>query len=437
MPNHDEVLEKSAPISGRRQTQADAVAIATQSSFTVALFVFGGVGNLGNDASLEAMLKTVRRLRPDAGVVCICGNPDEVSDLFKIPAVSLWWPSPDGLAYRLANRLTLRQLNHVRAWYRTLSYVRGLDAIIIPGTGVLDDYGETSIGWSYRLLMWCAAAKLCRVPVAFVSAGAGPIASYLNKKLMLFAARLASYRSYRDDVSNAFMRDNGFRDGPETIYPDLVLQLPLEDVDVSGPPSNQISPAPQKVIGIGVNDYYGWACDRVSGIGIHRRYVSSTVQLISKLHDNGHKVRILVYTEDAPLIDELFEQLRAAGAEPDESWLEVRVARTLWQHASDISETDLVVGARYHTVVTSLMLSRPTVALSYADKFDAVMADFGIADYCQNIESFDVDRVIAQLQQYSAAYDDVRAGLAEALVSPRAHLAEQDGLLAAQILSKK
>ena len=437
MPNDDKVLEKIAPIADKCQSEAGSAAAVTQSPYTVALLIFGGIGNLGNDATLEAMLKAVRRLRSGARVVCICGNPDEVTELFDIPAVSLWWPSPESGAYKIANRLTLRQLNHARAWYRTLSFVGGLDAIIIPGTGVLDDYGETSFGWPYRLLMWCAAAKLCRVPVAFVSSGAGPITGYGNKKLMLSAARLASYRSYRDDVSNAFMRENGFHDGSETVFPDLVLGLPLEEVDVSGPPSRQAAAGSGKVIGIGINDYYGWSSDRVSGLGIHRRYVSSTVQLISKLHDNGHKVQLLVYTEDAPLVDELLEELRASGMETDESWIEVRIARTLWQHASDIAETDMVVAARYHTVVTALMLSRPTVGLSYADKFEAVMADFGVEDYCRHIEAFDADWAIARLQEYSASYDDVRAGLAGALVSPRARLAEQEGQLATQILSNK
>lgn len=430
-------LERAAPSAERREYNIDTVSDTAERAYTIALFVYGGVGNLGNDASLKAMVATLRKLRPDARIVCICGDPDVVSRIFEIPSVPIIWPSPEGLAYTIANRLSFKQLGHLRAWYRTLKFVGGVDAIIMPGTGILDDFGLSSpFGFPYRLFMWSVSARLRGIPVAFVSTGAGPITHWASRFLMLTAARLACYRTYRDKVSNLFVHRHGIDDGADTIYPDLVLGLPLEDIDVSGPPSSHTGSELPKVIGIGVLDYYGWSCGRVSGIGIHRRYVSSIVQLIAKLGRNGHRVRILVGVEDKALIDELDEALRLANIDLNEPWIDIRTAKTLSQHASDISETDIVVGTRYHTVIASLMLRRPAIALSYANKFDAVMEDFGQEDYCEHAETFDVDRVIGLIQDLSVTYDEVRARLTNRLASSRARLAEQESHLTNRILSK-
>src|SRR5687768_3014861 len=48
-----------------------------------------GAGNFGNDGSLEAMLYAVRRARPDAELLCICGDPAAVTDAFGIRSVPI------------------------------------------------------------------------------------------------------------------------------------------------------------------------------------------------------------------------------------------------------------------------------------------------------------------------------------------------------------
>ncbi len=43
------------------------------------------------------------------------------------------------------------------------------------------------------------------------------------------------------------------------------------------------------------------------------------------------------------------------------------------------------------------MLNKPVVSISYHDKVDALMAGFGLATFCQDIERFDLDTLTAQL----------------------------------------
>ena len=426
-------IGQTAPSADRDEDRVDKVTHVAERPYTVALFVLGGIGNLGNDASLEAMVATVKRVRPDARVVCICGEPEIISGAFKLSAVPIYFPAPEGVAYKIANWLMLRQLGHMRAWYRIMKFVRGVDAIVMPGTGILDDFGLSSpFGFPYRLFMWSASARFLGVPVAFVSVGAGPIVQRGNRFFMMWAARLARYRSYRDEVSSKFMQRQWTGSRADPIYPDLVFGLPLEDADAAGAPSDR-----PKTIGVGILNYYGWECSEALGVDIHHRYVRSIARLIARFGSSGHRVRLLVGIEDEPFIGELEEALGLLDVEPGAPWIEKRIATSLSEHATHISGADIVVGTRYHTVIASLMLCRPTIALGYADKFDAVMADFGMQDYCTKAETFEVEHVMELVNQLAHEFDTVRSNLAERLSSSRSRLAEQEERLADRVLNER
>ena len=55
-----------------------------------------------------------------------------------------------------------------------------------------------------------------------------------------------------------------------------------------------------------------------------------------------------------------------------------------------------VVATRYHNVVCALMLSKPTISIGYGEKNAVLMADMGLADYCQPVDHLDVGRLIEQ-----------------------------------------
>lgn len=414
------------PPASQRSSRSDA---DVARPVTVAFFVLGGVGNLGNDASLEAMIAAVRRHRPEARMMCICGDPEAIAGRFGIAAVPIESRISAGPVYRLFNKLSLRQLGHARNWYETWRALKGVDVLLIPGTGVLDDFGVKAFGFPYRLLMWCAAAKARGAKLGFVSTGAGPITHALSRFFMLTAAKLADWRSYRDEVSRAFMAQNGVRDGAQTVYPDLVFGLPLASCDPNGPPCEAGAPSTAKVIGVGCMNYFGWANDRNAGRGIHDRYIGKLARLVGELGQRGHRVRLLVGDEDQPTIAEVTSALKAAGVEADSSRFDICVAKTLSEHAAQIAQTDIVVGTRYHTVVAALALARPTVSLGYANKFDAVMGDFGLQRYCDHAERFDVDRVVEHVEEMGRDYTRLRQQLAEQVSAERRRLDRQEEML--------
>ena len=60
---------------------------------------------------------------------------------------------------------------------------------------------------------------------------------------------------------------------------------------------------------------------------------------------------------------------------------------------------DLLVATRFHNVVAGLMMGRPVISLGYAEKNGAVMRDFGLDEFCHDVERFDVDVVLDQVRE--------------------------------------
>ena len=113
--------------------------------------------------------------------------------------------------------------------FRTASWVRQHDVVIVPGMGVL----EASLPlrpWEtpYAMFLLCASGRLFGTKVALVSVGANVINQRMTRWLFNSAARLAFYRSYRD-VRCPVTRcgERGIDITRDQVYPDLVFAIPV------------------------------------------------------------------------------------------------------------------------------------------------------------------------------------------------------------------
>ncbi len=94
-----------------------------------------------------------------------------------------------------------------------------------------------------------------------------------------------------------------------------------------------------------------------------------------------------------------------------------------------MSDTTMVVATRYHNIVCALKMGKPTISLGYADKNSALMTEFGLSDFCQEISSFDVDRLKAQTERLLEGRSTFEAKIAEARGRVEADLREQEALI--------
>jgi len=358
----------------------------------VALFGLFGVGNFGNEASLAAALFHIRATLPEIDLLCICADPQDVAERHAVQTVPITLiryqqleQSPNQLW-----RYFLRVLLEVDRWLKTYQFLRKVDLLIVPGTGILDDFGVGPFQMPYALFRWALAAKLSGAQLKFISIGAGPIHHPLSRWFMKFAAQCATYRSYRDQISKIFMTTIGLATQQDQIYPDLVFSLPR-------PTASKERQTPQQAptIGLGLMAYYGWNNQAQTGEQIYQTYLAKLTRFALWLLERGYALRLLVgEVSDQRAVQDLTAAITAARGELAPEQLVAERIGSLPDLLRQIAVTDMVVATRFHNVLCALMMSKPVISLGYAQKNDVLMAEMGLGDYCQHIESFDVDCLI-------------------------------------------
>jgi polysaccharide pyruvyl transferase WcaK-like protein len=441
----------------------------------IALYGLFGSGNIGNDGSLEAILDFLRAALPDAELVCICANPREVQHRFQVPTFPISGkPATDPVLRILEKLLPARK---VLRWLQAFKALRGVDAFIVPGTGALDNFGDRFWGAPASLLAWCLAARLRSARLAFVSVGAGPIDHPISRQFMKAAARMAHYRSYRDSVSREFMAGIGFDVRNDAVYPDIAFRLPAPAecgkawTTASPPPlwrRNRVGEIPEHrglkvppslapahngegnppgacveegagslTVGLGVMTYLGWRGDTGRGAEIYAGYLRKITRFTLWLLDRGHSIRLLVGEDtDQKAVDDLLAATASGRSGFPRERIVAEPAHSLHDLMHQIAGTQAVVATRYHNIVCALKLCRPAVSVGYSKKNDALMADMGLADFCQHVERFDVDLLIAQFDRLVANRAVYERGLREKNTEYARRLAVQEQALLQCVLGQ-
>lgn len=389
-----------------------------------------GSGNSGNDGSLEAMVRFLRAARPEARLLCICSNPAKIRDDFALDVVSirgrtLESPARGTSLWRLPSRL-----GGMISIFQALA---GTDILVIPGTGILDDFQETPFGWPFILFWWCLAARLRGVRIAFISIGAGPIHNALSRRFLKAAVQMAQYRSYRDDFSLNYVRDMGVDVSRDRRFPDLAFSLtaPAHSPVVDRRPAHA-------AIGIGVMHYRGWKRDQPDGDAIYRTYVDKISTLIGRLLEDGQRVHLFVGDKaDETALDDICNGLPQRS--PGSSHAFVSVARTtsLAEVMDEVKKVDVAIVSRFHNLLCALKTGRPAFSLGYAQKNDELMAEFGRGAFCQHIENFDVNVLIRQVREALADLHTARAAIDRHNASIRLALNRQEELLLSSVLQEQ
>jgi polysaccharide pyruvyl transferase WcaK-like protein len=383
---------------------------------------------MGNDASMETMLRFLREQARDCSVCCLSVDPEAIRRTYGVDTIRLNSRFRSRLLFRLDKAL-LRIPGGLVDLVRTIHTARKFDLLVAPGTGLLDDFGTGPFNWPYTLLKWCVAARLSGAQIWLVSIGAGPIRNPLSRWMMKRAARLARYRSYRDRISLEFMREIGFDTGEDAVYPDIVFKMET-------PPAaaRMSSPDGEMIVGVGVMGYKGWHAWEAGGAEIYAAYLSRITSLIVWLLDNSYSVRIFTGARsDGETVEEIKNRLAAMRSGLGERCVAVETS-SLFELAEQMSAVDLTVATRFHNVICSLKAGKPTISLGYARKNDVLMAEFGLEEYCHHVEDFDVGQLKLQITDILENRKEISAAIRGKLDALKAELERQDRYLLAEML---
>ena len=394
--------------------------MTTTSGPKVAIFGLLGSGNLGNHGSLDAMLQYLRGTFPSVDLTCVCSGPEEFTRQYGIKAVPITWfhRFDNGRSGPVA--VLLKTFGKIADTVRTAFWVRRYDAVIVPGMGVLEaTLPIRPWGFPYALFLVCLWGRLLGTKVALVSVGANAMKQPGTRWFVRHAARLAYYRSFRDEPSRRALLEIGVDTSRDSVYPDLAFALP-EATDRQ---------AESGTVGVGVMAYYGTYLDRRRADEIHAAYVGELITFVRWLLDNGHTIRLFTGDPaDLVVVDEVVAAVGRDGVTANR-------AESLGQLMEQMAAVETVVATRYHNVLSALKLGKPTISISYATKNDALMTGMGVGEYCQPIRAVDARLLIEQFQRLQRDRHDITETLRRGNERNLVLIAEQDAVLTEKLFA--
>jgi len=418
-----------------------------------------GDGNLGNEVTLQTVIEHVLERWPDARLECICTGPEDVRARHGIAAFccrarSTHWSRgvEQAFARQRARRTAVFRLiawpvRIVRFglwrlplecahWVRSLRVVAGSDMLIVPGTGIVTDRGCGPWSWPYELFKYSLLAALCRVKLAYLSVGAGPIDHPLSRWLITRSLAMARYRSYRDEDSRRYMQGPALDTRRDAVVPDLVFALARQNLPPTG-----ATPAPTRVVGLGLKDYSasGYGSDDTG----YREYLEMMAAFVSWLGRRGYAVRLLIgdMQYDSRVRRDLLELLESRAASAERPRVVSQSVHDVPELLRQLAETDVVISPRLHNLILALMLEKPVIALCDLPKVKALLGELQLAEYCLPIETLDAEALATRFlrlesetewlkthirarvdsyrqvveQQYAAVFDDACSIMSSAL----------------------
>lgn len=443
---------------------------AVESAGVVGVLGHYGAANLGDEAIVAATLSEFRTRLPGWKLVGISMHPRDTAARHGIDA----WPlrrsarSPAttaaagmaapaaarvpsagaharrrGVAGRAvrsvlrAPRAALRRggatVAELRFWGRIIATCRRLDLLVVTGSNqFLDNFGGAG-GFPRTLLMWTLAARVCRIPVAFISVGAGPLEGRLSRGMIRLALRCSAWHSYRDEPSRMLVEGPGHDLGGR-VYPDLALAL-ASGRDRDAPPL-ALLPARDRRIGINVMPVFDgryWPTDRPEQ---YRAYIDAVAGFIGDLQREGERPFLFAtQPADQHVIDDILQRLHTDRATAEAAGLVVN-AGSVDELMALLAETDAVVATRFHGTVLALALNRPVLAICYHRKTADVMATFGVGEHVLDFADVNVQTLKQGLAAVLADVGAIRERQARELSRCGPRLAEQFDAVAAIARSK-
>jgi polysaccharide pyruvyl transferase WcaK-like protein len=386
----------------------------------IALFGNFGTGNLGNEATLQAMVYNLRKRLPNVEITCVCPGPENTASEYSISAVPIRASFPifsvsskadepaGGVSrtalephrwfkafakFRRPLRICVYPLVETYRCFKAISSLKASDMLVMTGTGMLGDYGITPLGLHYDIFRWSVIAKLCRCKLLFVSVGGGPIHHPLSRCFIRVALGLANYRSYRDAASKEYLEAIGIDVKNDPVYPDLAFSLPI------AVKPNNYADRQGIVIGVGVMNYHNRLDRSGNDETIYRDYLGRLALFVVRLLECKYTVRVLIgdFVFDAGATRDLRRVLEEHGLSYKDGRIIDQPASSIDELLSQLSSVDVVVSSRFHNLLLGLMLRKPVIAISYHEKFQPLMTSVGLEGFCQDIEHIDVDELIGNV----------------------------------------
>ena len=404
---------------------------------TVRVAVVGHYGtfNLGDEAIVAAMLESLRTHCPAIEFVAFSSNPSDTRSRHGVEAfpvrrrvVTPRLPGERGAEgapestprwidalkrvplartiYHFGRRALSVPVDLVREisfWVSSRRRLRGVDLLLIAGSGQIVDRWGGPWSYPYTLLKWSLLGRSVGARVAFVSVGASVLRHALSRFFLRRALKRACYVSCRDQQSAEYVR--GLAPGIVVeVVPDLAWGLE------TGPTARGANARPVVSVNpIPAHDGRYWPVDDKVR---YRRLVERLAGVVAGLTERGFGVVLYsTHPSDEPVIDDILSALETAAREAWNRLGRVARPRTVPELLETLGSTDLCVASRFHGILLAMASGKPAVGLHSERKQLELFAHLDEHELCFDLDAFDESRVLARVESLSNVAKEIEDAL--------------------------
>ncbi|HEV2990324.1 MAG TPA: polysaccharide pyruvyl transferase family protein [Candidatus Angelobacter sp.] len=421
----------------------------TRAHTKIGLLHHVGGGNLGDEATLDAVADNIRRRWPNAEIVAFSMNPDDTETRHGImshPIQRKGW----SIGYKSAvTEVTLKEtvkaltrkhkvifylLKAISALIRLPSeafrellflmsshrIIKPLDLLIISGGGQLTEK-DGPWAFPYTIFKWVLLARFAGIKCIFLNVGAGPLTGPLSKFFVRRALLAADYVSLRDDKSRALVCAIGFA-GETRVCPDSAYGLEL--ATTNGSPLEKCD---QPMVGFAPMPYpdprwYSAEKDQI----VYDEFIRKLAIFASWLV--GQSYALTIFGTDIGVDPLAIQDLQAnLLSHHGISSSQYGVNRSVKSHdlLAAILRMDYIVTCRFHGVVFAHLLNKPVLAIAHHPKVMDLMTDLELSSYCVDIRDFDMKLLTERFASMVTNAEEIKNNMAASLTRNRQRLKTQ------------
>nr|WP_026909353.1 polysaccharide pyruvyl transferase CsaB [Paucisalibacillus globulus] len=284
-----------------------------------------GFDNVGDEAILYSIIRTLKEIQPDIKITVLSNNPEKTSYTYHVHSVNR------------RNIVAIRKA------------IKESDGLISGGGSLLQDItGPMSIPYYTGVIQ---LAKWHRKPVFIYAQGMGPINRKFSKLIVRMTLNKTDHITVRDDNSKSLLKLLGVKLDAR-LAPDPVLGLDSSTFISPWMESQDIS---NSIISVSVRHWKEYTSfkPKIARSLDHLVQNGNTVIFVPMhgLHDHHASEEVASLMEEKCLIS------------PHDATIQEKIAL--------IGKSQLLIGMRLHSLIFSAINATPFIAISYDPKIDS------------------------------------------------------------------
>ena len=318
---------------------------------------YHGFSNSGDEALLFAILSTLRKKKPDISFTVLSKIPSETARVYGVKSI---------------NRYN---------FFKIRKEMKEAKMLLFGGGSLLQDV-TSSKSIKYYLAV-IRLAQMCGIKTMLYANGIGPVIKRSDRRLASRILNKVDVITLRDDKSDIELKNLGVTKPEIIITADPAFTLDT-DLSLSGEYYKKMAGIPDgvKLCVVSVREWK-------SSVKGFADIMASLCDFLVEKHGIYPLFVPMQYPQDTAISEQIMSKMKNRG-------YIINRELSVPEMFSVLSEAELIIGMRLHSLIYATTLEIPAMALVYDPKVSAFMESIGQAD-CVNVESMNEDSAMKVL----------------------------------------